>query len=205
MVQPIQAEHNTSRDPAKKKLLAVSIVIVAAVLIASAAGAFYFESVRNHSAYHVATATQSDVNQASGSNMTKTSSTYSPGGNYTITSSSVAEYAKFVNGSSNPNGTILLGSIEFSTQAEATSYYNAIYSNESASLAALNVTVHNGTYGGFSYFNATFQGGSTFPGINLYEYIAVGHAGRFLFVIVDVNVPMTNPKLILDGQINAMS
>ena len=99
----------------------------------------------------------------------------------------------------------MLGSIEFSTQAEATSYYNAIYSNESASLAALNVTVHNGTYGGFSYFNATFQGGSTFPGINLYEYIAVGHAGRFLFVIVDVNVPMTNPKLILDDQINAMS
>ncbi len=205
MVQPIQAERNTSRDPAKKELLTVSIVIVAMVLIASAAGAFYFESVRNHSAYHVATATQSDVNRASGSNMTKTSSTYSPGGNYTITSSSVAEYAKFVNGSSNPKGTIMLGSIEFSTQAEATSYYNAIYSNESASLAALNVTVHNGTYGGFSYFNATFQGGSTFPGINLYEYIAVGHVGRFLFVIVDVNVPMTNPKLILDDQINAMS
>ncbi len=202
--QPPKAS-GVSRPTGNRKMLSLVGVVLAAVVIGAGAGAYYYVSHGDQSGFHVANASLAEVEHASGSNMKRANSSYVPPKNYSTTDWLVTEYVNTFNGSDNPSGAVLLVSLGFVSQSEAYSFYSSVYSTESSYFRSLNSTLVNGTYGGFSYFTATLDHNATYFSSVLYEYIAVGHAGRFVFLIIDEDLELSNSDVLLHDQINAMA
>ncbi len=196
------AVYNITRN---KKMLTLVGVVVAVVVIAAGVGASYYVSHWYQSGFHVANASLSEVERASGSNMTILNSTFTPARNYSTTHSLVTEYVNAFNGSGNFSGAAILVSLEFSSKSETSSFYNSVYSKESSSFRSLNFTLVNGSNGGFSYFTASYNHNASYFSSAFYEYIVVGQAGRSLFLIIDEDVLLSNSDVLLHDQINAMT
>ncbi len=82
---------------------------------------------------------------------------------------------------------------QFSNSTGATNFYNNEFNTSKIA------TPTYGSYKAFDYFYVSVSLSS------YYEALAVGHAGQFVFVIADVNIPISSLNTLVQDQINAMT
>ncbi len=176
-------------------------VVVAVIVVAGAFSTFYIVTRNKTSPYHLGTVSGSEVENVSMKPLVKHDTAYSPGKNFTVSNSIVSYYTTNGSGYSISRGYLLFASLEFKTTSEANSFYSYLYNNESAILQSM-LPIIEGAYNGFKYF--TFYYWSNTSGSSFYEFAAIGHADQYVFVVTDINVPLTNSTALLQDQINAM-
>ncbi len=83
--------------------------------------------------------------------------------------------------------------LQFLNTTGATNFYNK----------EVNITkTATPTYGSYKAFDYFYVSASL---SSYYEALAVGHAGQFVFAILDVNIPISSLNTLVQDQINAMT
>ncbi len=88
---------------------------------------------------------------------------------------------------------VTISVLQFSSTTGATNFYNNEFNTTKIA------TPTNGSYKAFDYFYVSASLSS------YYEALAVGHAGQFVFAILDVNIPISSLNTLVQDQINAMT
>ena len=129
----------------------------------------------------------------------------------TLTGATVSATNTSVNGvikaeameyNSTSGGHIIISVLQFSNANGATNFYNKeanTVKNITRYAPTIYTNLTNGSYKVFDYLYASASLSS------YYEGLAVGHNGQFIFVILDVNIPLSNINNLVRAQINAMT
>ncbi len=89
---------------------------------------------------------------------------------------------------------ILIVIVQFSNNTTATNFFNS----EMNILDSAHTTITNATYDTFSYSYATVSSTPYFEGLS------IGHSGDFVFLIMDINIPVLNFNGFIQDQVNTM-
>lgn len=126
-------------------------------------------------------------------NLTGTTLTYSTVSYSSTSTSSIikGEEAYFNNSF---GGHIIIIAIQFSNISKASNFYNTTVSK-----ASLNTSFINNMFKGFNYVYS-YESLS-----NFYEGLAIGHSEQFVFIIFDINIPISSFNVFIQDQITAMT
>ena len=169
----------------------VVIVVVVAVVASVVAVSMTGQKPYNQPAQinpHFGFITLNMAKQITGTNLTQSATAST-----TVKASKVIKAEEtFYNSTS--GGSILIVIAQFSNSTTATSFFNS----EMSILNSAHTTITNATYDTFSYSYASVSFSSYFEGL------AIGHSGDFVFLITDINIPVSNFNTVIQNQINAM-
>ncbi|MCW1311767.1 MAG: hypothetical protein QXJ93_02860 [Candidatus Rehaiarchaeum fermentans] len=169
----------------KRSILFTIIAVIVVVVVVVAVAIIILPS---SSGPHFGFVSNSTANEITGTTLTQSSISYVPPSGYSITKGEEMFY------NSSSGGHIMIIVVQFSNTSDASSFYK----NEIAS-ASLTTSLTYDTYNGFNYAYESQTSSS------LYLGVAIGHDGQFVFLIVDVNVPITNFNAFAQAQISAMT
>ncbi len=185
------------KKPKKKLLTAIIAIVVVVIVVVAVVLITLPSSSTSHplslSSPHFGFVSLSTVEHyANGITFTESSIT-------TITPISLTyEIVGFVKGErvffNSTVGNIIITVSQFSNSSDATGYYLS----QESQLATIQVYYSHGSYDSFNYSYAPTS-------VPLhYEGVAVGHSGSFVFIIVDMGIPISNFNGLIQAQISAM-
>ncbi|MGC8580489.1 MAG: hypothetical protein ACP5MB_10600 [bacterium] len=177
----------------KKKLwigIAIAIVVVAVVvsIVAVSMTVSYYSVPPPQYTPHFGFITQSTAEQITGINITQSQTISTT----PEESNAIKAEVTFYNNTSGKS--ILIMVAQFSNTASADSFFNS----EMKIFNSTHTTIINATYYTFNYSYTTVSLMSSFEGL------AIGHCRDFVFLISDINIPISNFNVLIQAQINTM-
>ncbi|MEM4058179.1 MAG: hypothetical protein QXZ12_05580 [Thermoplasmata archaeon] len=170
----------------KRSILFTIIAVIVVVVVVVAVAIIILPS--SSSGPHFGFVSDSTANKMTGTTLTQSSISSVPPSGYSITKGEEMFY------NSSSGGHIMIVVVQFSNTSDASSFYI-----KEIDTASLSTSLTNDTYNGFNYAYES----STYS--SLYLGLAIGHDGQFVFLITDVNVPITNFNTFAQDQISAMT
>lgn len=182
------------KQPLSRRIAVATVTGVFVVVMAGIAGAAYFSSV---SPNHTDIVSESVISDLSGEKTSVIPWEYHQW--YSSVSPAFGSAAIFrpCTGSC----FILIHSLEFYNESSADLYVSEIHSGIIYDLEENNVLVSetNGTYGGFNYSTIVYDWDGS------YNLFTIGSSGRYVFNIVDSNIPLSDVTALIHEQIKAMT
>lgn len=182
----------TSPKPRMKKSILFTIIAVIVVVIVVVAVSIIIykpsSSPSSSASTHLAFIPINKVENLTGTTLTQSTVSYSGTSTYAITKGEITYY------NSSSGGHIMIMVAQFSNVSEASNFYKTEISTASKTTSLINSTFNGFNY---AYKSVSFS--------DLYEGLAIGHNGQFVFLILDINIPISNFNALIQYQITAMT